>query len=148
MTTDAELGAENLRCGRIKLLVALQGLFGIFYLGYAAYCFHLYGVSTSDIYHQRYSAEAIHTLRFDAVLTVILGSLSLASALGLRRGRLWAYKTAGALAWFFVCGTAISLFTEKPRDWDMLWLLIPYVPLLILFVLPGTRAQLDILGRR
>ena len=144
MSTNTELVANDFRCNGVKFLAVVQGLLGFLYLGYAAY---LYLVTTPEIYRQNHAIEAIHNLRMDTLATGIVGTVTLASALGLRKNKLWAYNLGGAVTWFIVAGSAISLFVEKPPDWEMLWILLPYLPLWILFLLPGTRKQLQAAAR-
>ena len=140
MSGRAEITSDSAGRGRIKLLVAVQLLSGLFYLGCVP--FLLYLTTTPQVRGGHDPAGATYGLRVGAIVCGMLAVATLTAALGLRKYKVWAYRLGAAVAWLMIASLAFGLMDDGAVDWEMLWIMLPYLAMGIFFLLPGTRLQM------
>lgn len=140
MSADTEVRNKVVGRGRIKLLFVLQMLLGLFYVGCVP--FLLYLTTSAQVRIGYDPASAIRGLKLGALVCGILAAVTLTSALGLRKRKLWAYILGLGITWLIIVALASGLFDVRPIDWDVLWVMVPYLAIGIFFLLPGTRFQI------
>src|SRR5581483_7177579 len=145
MSENAKAAENRAGHGRVKLLVAVQILTGLFYLGCVP--FLLYLTTTPQIHRGYDAASAIYGLRIGALVCGLLAVVTLTAALGLKKNNLWAYKLGAGIAWFMTAILGLGLFDERSVDWEVLWIMLPYLALAVFFLLPNTRLQIRASGR-
>jgi len=140
MTGNIEVTNDEAGRGRLKFLFVLQTLSGLFYLGCAL--FLLYLITTPQVRRGYDPASAVYGLRIGAVVCGILAAFALTSALGLRKKKIWAYRLGASIAWLMTAALAFGVWDDKTVDWEMVWMMLPYLAMGIFFLLPGTRLQM------
>ena len=140
MRANTKITRGTVGGSRVKVLFALQALLGLFYLGCVP--FLLYVTTTVQAGRGYDPASGVYGLRIGAFVCGVLAVLTLASALGLRKYKLWAYRLGAGIAWLMIAALAFSVWDDKTVDWEMVWIMLPYLAMGILFLLPGTRTQI------
>jgi hypothetical protein len=142
MTGNTEVENATTARGRVKFLFVLQTSFGLFYLGCTL--FLLYLITTPHVRRGYDPASAVYGLRIGMVVCGMLAAFTLTSALGLRKKKIWAYRLGASIAWLITAALAFGVWDDKTVDWEMVWMMLPYLAIGIFFLLPGTRLQMRV----